>query len=90
MLQRVTLDAPPVQENHLLYKETLPFQENVHWWKQSVSRKSYTEQLNLHTGAGHTNGIADPLPMGTEHSIHVTPAVLPAALGGEDSLLASF
>lgn len=54
-----------------------------------MSRKSYTEQLNLHTGAGHTNVIADPLPLGTEHSIHVTTAVLlPAALGGDDALLA--
>lgn len=51
-----------------------------------MSRKSYTEHLNLHTGAGHTDVIADLLPLGTEHSIHV----LSAALGGEDVLLASF
>lgn len=69
------LDAPPVQGNHLLYKETLALQENVHWWKQSVSRKSYPQQLNLHTGADHTNVIADLLPLGTEYSIHVTPAL---------------
>lgn len=31
VLQSVMLDAPPVQGNHLLYKETLPLQGNVHW-----------------------------------------------------------
>lgn len=29
MLQHVVLDTPPVQGNHLLYKETLPLQENA-------------------------------------------------------------
>lgn len=78
---------PPLQE-------ILPFQENVHWWKQSalgqhtekVMQSSLTCQ---HTRAGHSGvtATADPLPLGLERSIYVSVAVLPAALGGEDTLL---
>lgn len=73
VLQRVMLDAPPVQENQLLYKETLPLQENVHWGKQSVSRKSYTEQLNLHTGAGHTLMELLPLCLWAQSTASMSP-----------------